>query len=325
MTWSVEAVEAVEAAIVRDVALPSRADEIEMTLFDPALSRGVGHDVSGRLVIVLPAQDSPPAFHTAALEFHPRRFVEVLHAVAEAQPHATLSCRLDIADPVEVRIVAHVVVSLFELQTRFHQIGSAIASLRGLFADGFAAGPTDETIAGLLGELLIIEASDDPIRTVSAWRVGPDDRYDFSAGNRRIEVKTTIGPLRSHHFTSRQLPPLHGLEVHVASIQLPRVARGTALNDVVARLRTRLDGAAYDKLALAVFETLGMSAEAVAEPQFDVVSGAHSIALIRAEDIPTPLQVPGVSDMHWSAFIDDTLADIDATIDGVLASLGDEP
>src|SRR5262249_52413336 len=109
-----------------------------------------------------------------------------------------------------------------------HHISTAIDRLVDLFRK-IAATPR-KTIAGLWAELFVIARAQDPETLLSFWHVEPDDRFDFSQGKDRIEVKAAQGRHRSHHFSLEQLRPGGGVRVVISSLLVERL-QGGAIHD----------------------------------------------------------------------------------------------
>ncbi len=65
--------------------------------------------------------------------------------------------------------------------------------------------PPGYAIRGLWGELLLIARSADPLTVLRAWHIAAIERFDFGAGNQRVEVKTAGRSSRRHHFSLEQL------------------------------------------------------------------------------------------------------------------------
>ncbi len=61
--------------------------------------------------------------------------------------------------------------------------------------------PPVRPVYGLFGELSVIRLSRSPPRALAAWRVETHSRFDFTAGDARLDVKTTTGRTRAHTFS----------------------------------------------------------------------------------------------------------------------------
>lgn len=302
MNWNTDA-----AAQALAAQLPEglRESVVSLPLYDRDTGIGIGVDGLGAGTLVLPGQPSLVAFETTALKFDPwcdTTWVENGMALPKS---AVLRCRFDREDEHLLRLVAGLVISLVDLQTRFNDAGKAIWTLREIFGEGFLAEPERNTVLGLLGELVVISAAPDPADAIGAWHVDADDRYDFSAHSQRLEVKTTTAAIREHRFNSRQLPPLHGLDVWVASVQLAEVAVGASVASLFAELAAHLPLAISRKLSDVIIETVGLPPAAVTKPQVDMQTSIDGIRVFPASTVPTPSAVPGSSDIRWTALLDE--------------------
>lgn len=100
--------------------------------------------------------------------------------------------------------------------------------------------PSKFSIQGLWAELLIIAESSNPRLLLRSWHTGPEDRYDFCDGGQRVEVKSTSGRVRVHHFSLEQLNPPAGTTALVVSLFVERSADGLTVLDLVDRIRVRI-------------------------------------------------------------------------------------
>ncbi|MCQ2295142.1 MAG: PD-(D/E)XK motif protein [Bacteroidales bacterium] len=65
----------------------------------------------------------------------------------------------------------------------------------------------ENKVKGLWGELLVIEQSCMPEMLIEAWHRNPNEKFDFTHGKDKIEVKSTAGEERKHSFSIGQLNP----------------------------------------------------------------------------------------------------------------------
>lgn len=99
-----------------------------------------------------------------------------------------------------------------------------------------------KSVQGLWAELFLILRSADPLTLVRAWHILPEDRYDFSVGHERLEVKASGGRQRLHEFSLEQLVPPPGTKAFVASIFAETSAGGSRIFDLAERIRARVAG-----------------------------------------------------------------------------------
>lgn len=307
-------------ALSVDFAADGDAKSVSLPIFDEKTGIGVGLDGHGEVCLVLPGLESQSAFETTALSFDPWCETTWLEQNKSLPKCAVLRCKVDLQDNQLVRLVSGILLSLIDLHIRFEDAGHAIWALKDLFGEGFRASVQINVVRGLIGELLLIESATSPATAIACWHVDVDDRYDFSLNNARIEVKTTSSAVRQHRFTSRQLPPMHGISVWVASVQLAEVAVGETLLTLFDRIVSKVDLVSSRKLLDVVVETLGLPPGAISEPQFDLNSSTASIRLFDGLKVPTPESSPGTSDLKWTAYLDETksesLEKLDQILDG---------
>ncbi len=80
-------------------------------------------------------------------------------------------------------------------------LAEAITQLAGIFQRLTVT--ARESVAGVVGELVLIAVASDVVSAVAAWRCDPEERYDFSAGNLRLEMKSSKTRRRVHGFSFR--------------------------------------------------------------------------------------------------------------------------
>jgi hypothetical protein len=153
-----------------------------------------------------------------------------------------------------------------------------------LFAD-LEAAPLSE-IRGLWGELLVIATSENSANLVRRWHDDANDRFDFSAGEFAVEVKTCRDSERVHQFSLGQLRPVGPAEVVIASVLVQADPTGTSVIDLMGEIESKVaDSALHDKLRRVAFR-LGARALTESDQRFDRNVAARSIRWIRAADVP---------------------------------------
>ena len=160
-----------------------------------------------------------------------------------------------------------------------------------------------KSVQGLWAELLIIALSKNPTELVEAWHHSPNDKYDFSLGNQRVEVKSCTSKLRQHHFSLEQLRPINDIEVLVASILVERSATGTSLAELADKIRSKLSKQPELLLYLdqIIGVTLGNGWKSASEDRFDLQLGKKSLQFFLSKEIPcVEAKLPKqVSDVHF--------------------------
>ena len=183
------------------------------------------------------------------------------------------------------------------------KVNQAVDNLVELFRA--LGNPPLKTVMGLWAELLLIAESQDPGKIVDAWHAVPEDLYDFSAGDHRIEVKSTSGDVRRHHFSLLQLLPPAGTTLAIVSVVANRTSGGTTINNLIDELCSVFSGSPHRLLRLYRVVTLTLGArwrEAELE-MFDRYAAKQSLAFFRPSDVPmvSPDLPTGVSNVRFSS------------------------
>lgn len=173
-----------------------------------------------------------------------------------------------------------------------------------LFTAGSASGKTHAT--GLWGELLTIAVARNPVRMVEAWHDRLDERFDFSWGCSRMEVKTTTSRERKHTISFAQANPGPDLEATVVSITT-EPAHGLAISTLrqhcIALMERRHDLKA--KIDRVCAEYLGQRWAAEMETAYDLEVALSTLAVFDVRDIPrlaAPLPC-GVVDARFTSVL----------------------
>ncbi|WP_168990491.1 PD-(D/E)XK motif protein [Aureimonas flava] len=119
------------------------------------------------------------------------------------------------------------------------------------------ARPASRSLNGLLGELFLIGVSRNVKASVEAWRSLDVDRFDFSVGDVRLDVKSSAERLRIHHLSAEQCKPPAGTVGLLASLFIESSGGGQSLRELVAAIEAAL--ADRDDLILKVQETIAGS------------------------------------------------------------------
>lgn len=182
-------------------------------------------------------------------------------------------------------------------------IGRAVDALVELFRA--MDSPPRSSIQGLWAELLVATDSRRVAETVQAWHADPDGRFDFNAGNQRLEVKSSLARVRRHHFSLDQLAPIPGTDILVTSVFVERAGGGSGIGDLRTELSLRLQDrpdlvAAID---LQIARTLGDQWRQAQDERFDRQLAETSVRYYESRSIPTvgPEVPAGVSDVRFVA------------------------
>jgi len=315
MSWSLD-----EVVLALTAEAPEGGEEgsLSLPLFDSEAQIGIGVDGLGSCSLVLPGQQRLISFETQALKFQPWCETKWVEGNRLLPKTSVLRCRFDRSNPSLQRLVGSILLSLVDLQERFGDAGNAVLALRQLFGTGFHSTPDISVVRGLLGELVVLQATQNLDVAVSAWHVDSDSRYDFSVETKRVEVKSTTSTVREHRFTSRQLPPLRGVDVWIASVQLAEVSMGASIASLFSEYANSLPEKLAKKLSDVIVETTGLPPAALTSPMIDIESSVSSVLLFPAAVVPTPSLVSGASDLNWTAYLDDTLGQSRNLLAGIL-------
>jgi hypothetical protein len=127
------------------------------------------------------------------------------------------------------------------------------------------------------------------------WRADSFDRFDFSTQNRVIEIKATIGQLRSHEFNLEQLSIPTSGKGFVVSILLQRVSGGTSVLELVSTIEASITSQPKmrEKLWTNVISDLGSDFSASLDRRFDISYTDRNLKIFHMQDIPRP---PAIDD-----------------------------
>lgn len=163
--------------------------------------------------------------------------------------------------------------------------------------------PPKGTVIGLIGELLVINSSQDPDSLISSWHIDPTSRIDFIKKNIRIEVKATTRQQRTHRIKLGQLLPFDGLVIYIASVVIDLVNEGADLIDLNNLVSSRCKNVSSRIiLSSMISETLGGDIRYVNGIKFDLESAMKSLSIYQNIDIPRPLisEIPaGISNISF--------------------------
>lgn len=163
--------------------------------------------------------------------------------------------------------------------------------------------PPARPINGLFGELYVLLRSGNASRALAGWRVDDNARFDFAAGDTRLDVKATGGRNRVHTFSYEQCNPPSGTVAVVASLQAEQAAGGVSLRELIDQIEARVSTHAdlVFKLHEMVAATLGASLKDSLSKRFDMRLAESSLQFFGLEEVPAirgPLPA-GVSDVHF--------------------------
>lgn len=139
---------------------------------------------------------------------------------------------------------------------------------------------------GLWGELFMMRQIRGYRFWAPYWHGEVTRVFDFSTHGKRVEVKTTRGAQRIHHFSHGQIYAAGLEEIAVVSLLVREDDPGLSLRDLIVECRTALRNEPdYLKLELAVRHA-GMEDSTLMGPRFDATEANRSMAWFRSCDVP---------------------------------------
>lgn len=200
------------------------------------------------------------------------------------------------------------------------EINRMVQNLASLFR-AFSR-PSQRSISGLWAELFFITRSGNPIAAIDAWRTNTFERFDFSAPQFTIEIKSAMGPTRAHEFGIEQLAiPLCG-RAFIVSMLLQTTNGGTGILELVSNIESSLPSMPVlkNKLWTNVIHDLGSDFSSGLDKRFDISFAERHCLVLNAEDIPRPTidPDPRISNIRFIANLTDVSSSLtDASIGGL--------
>lgn len=278
--------------------------ELVLALFEEKKLYGVGIDNFDRRVLVLPAQKNAIGFITSNAIFDPFSSVTWADTKLELPKVATLRCDANFRNRSVCEAVAVLFVGLIDIQEKYGNAGSAIWEMKQFFENGFRSSYSEESLIGLIGELIVISQAKNPETLLQYWHSNIDAHFDFSTDKLRLEVKTSKSNIRNHNFSSNQIGSGFDDKTFVSSVILSLVEKGITLIDIMDLISSKLSSESASKLLNVVLGTLGVLPDTVLSLQIDLEATSNSIVNISANDIPRPEKNLGVLSMNWVANLD---------------------
>lgn len=185
----------------------------------------------------------------------------------------------------------------------------ATSQLTADFVDLFSPGTSvsEAEITGLWGELILLDSFETPDKAIHNWHENLDSRYDFAVRDQRLEVKTTLGALRLHTFSSTQLPQRAGTTVTVASVLAEHTNDGETIVSLWGQIRARtLDVTARRKLDRLVLKLVKRDPVEIENTSFDIEYSRSSMKYYSAMAVPLMELPPDVLRATWDASLENT-------------------
>lgn len=143
-----------------------------------------------------------------------------------------------------------------------------------------------KSVQGLWAELFVIERSLNRKVLLDFWHNNPNEKFDFNAGEEKLEVKSNSSLERIHIFSSEQLNPSNDNQVIIASLFTKQKSTGLSINDLIKSISSNIDSDQHkDKIYQLVSKTLGNSIEQSIKIKFDYDFAVNSLRFYRHQDI----------------------------------------
>lgn len=145
-------------------------------------------------------------------------------------------------------------------------------------------------LQGLWAELLLIDQSKEPTTVAHAWHAMPNSKYDFNIGGDKIEVKSTQGENRVHHFSLDQLNPSPNSRLLICSVivrESAQGAKGLSVFDLYDRIAQKIsDIQVRMHVSETIADTLGSDFYEAQNKYFDYIEACDRLALYDFVSVP---------------------------------------
>lgn len=270
----------------------------------------VGKDSLGKACLLVRTSDAsgraPPPIRLESLDAQFELGCRITDARGDTQDGRFTVARCRSAEPETIRYflsVCHIIMRHMGDTPSRTALASSVQRLASIFQS--IRRPPVRSLNGLFGELFLIARCRSPARALAAWRIDDRARFDFSAGDIRLEVKTCAGRLRQHSFSFDQCNPPPGTVAVLASLMIERVPGGLALSDLIAMIEDRIadDEDLLLKLHDVVASTLGTSLAISLDVPFDQRLAESSLRYFDLRTIPAIREQPpaNVSDVRFAS------------------------
>ena len=215
--------------------------------------------------------------------------------------HALLCETMDAADTETFIVLVEALLGRYKKKQVDQEV---LTAFFGSMARLFSIGPSVDLKTerqGLWGELFMMSRVGGFRFWAPSWHSESTRKFDFSAGSKRVEVKTAVGDERIHFFAHRQIYELGGERIIIASLLLRKEDAGLSLSELIQQAWVALQGSMdYIKLEQSVRQA-GMEAPEEIGPVYDAAEAEQSLAWFHAADAPhfTMSEPPGVSQTHY--------------------------
>lgn len=266
----------------------------------------LGVDQAGRpwLFIRVQERSHDAPLRTAQITLFPAQEYSISFASSGVRTEILHALRCDASNPADVGNFLVLVEAFLANNRGKHIDDEALGNFFRSMVRLFTIEPARDLNAerqGLWGELFFMRQIRGYAFWAPFWHSETTRLFDFSSQHNRVEVKTTVGRQRIHHFSHRQVYALEGEEIVIASLLLREDDAGLNLQELVGECRAYLLGNQhYLKLEKAV-RRAGMDDPSIAGPAYDANQAIDSLALFKSTEAPhfRMSEPPGVSETHY--------------------------
>jgi hypothetical protein len=267
----------------------------------------VGRDENGRACVLFSTRDSgiraPLRLGGLSVQYALTCSVK-LGATNEVRVLTVVASTSD--EPNDERYFLHIMAALIDLageEPTLVELAQAVMQIASIFQK--LGNKARESIVGVAGELVIIASANDPATAISAWRIDPDERYDFSAGDLRLEVKSSTNRRRVHGFSLEQCDVPALCDCILASVFIETNSGGISIEALVNQITARLakDPKSIMRLEDTLSRTLGSDLPSALGFSFDYALATSEIAYYDLSTIPAvrPPLLPEISQVRFTS------------------------
>lgn len=277
----------------------------------PDMLHKLGISAEGFPKFFVCTNDSVSSAHNTSLEILtveynlPCTFVD--DGVNEPHHYTVITLRsLDQTLQMEFIDIAMMMFGRLEPMPSKREISLEVENLISIFSA--MSCPPKKQIQGLWAEMLVIERSRFPETLINAWHADPSAKYDFTLGRDKVEVKSTSGEERKHHFSLDQLNPSRHSRLLIASVIIRESGHGNGglsvseLRDKICEQVQSVD--ARLRLYQVMAETIGTDMHKLEGVYFDYVEASDTLRFFNSEDVPgirKDTVGPGVSSVGFTS------------------------
>lgn len=294
------------STLLREIGPPAQESSFHVRSLSKVVPYYVGRDGSGNAAILIRTTGSGRTVPLRLAGIEARFSVPCL--VSEpggSQRTETLSAIICLVQERGIEdVFASVVESLIALmgsEPSVADIEAAVDQTVDLFQK--LRRPAQRPLIGLLGELCLIRAARDSVAAVGAWRVDPGERFDFVAGNLRIDAKASSSGRTTHVVSFEQANPPAGTHGLFATVSIDPAGGGTSLAELVYMIEAQLatDHQAVARLWSVASATLGETFLSALDWRFDLSAMESSLGFYDAATVPSirPPLPRGVSGIRF--------------------------